>query len=71
MDDYKLVEMSWSKMKYEFEDFIKFRFGVRYEVYENCDSYKVLKIKRNKVIDEKVFICILLKLLQLLAFVNK
>lgn len=58
-NDYKLIEMSWSKMKSEFGNFIKFGFGVRYEVYENCDSYKVLKIKHNKVIDEKIFICIL------------
>lgn len=59
MDDYRLIKMDWKKMKYEFGDFIKFRFGIRYEVYGNCDSYKVLKIKRNKVIDEKIFIYIL------------
>lgn len=59
MDDYKLIKMTWKEMKYEFEDFIKFRIGTKYEVYENCDSYKVLKIKRNKVVDERIFIYIL------------
>lgn len=61
MSEYRLINMPRSRMKYEFGDYVRFRFGVKYEVYENCDSYKVLAIKNrtNEVLDEKIFICIL------------
>lgn len=59
VSNYKLINMSKSKMKYEFGNHVRFRFGIKYKIYENDDSFKVLTIKKktNEVLSERVFIC--------------
>lgn len=55
LSNYKLINMSKSKMKYEFGNHIRFRFGIKYKIYENDDSFKVVTIKKrtSEVLNEK------------------
>lgn len=59
LEIYKFIKMSKSKMKYEFGDYVKSKLFVKYKVYENDDSFKVVAINiiNNKIINEKIFIC--------------
>lgn len=57
--NYKKINMPKKKMKYEFRKYIKFRLGIRYEVYENDDSFmlRIIKKKTNEILNEKIFVC--------------
>lgn len=57
--NYKKINMPKKKMKYEFGKYVKFKFGVDHEVYENDDSFMLRTIKKrtNEILSEKIFIC--------------